>query len=374
MIDSGSDTLEDKIATAFHLRALELESDISTAAWVIDPQFVVKSRKASSELMKSFWVVSRAVLRNMDDVDWKAKRGQLVSELVSFRMKTGGFGMEDYSMTNSCSFWSVAGCHAPNLQELAMRLAPLPCSSGEAERNWFEVKQNLTKKRNRLGKESLAKMVFVRRFIRLKRKVCANESCSGFSDWVSELLSQAAGESSDSSSGASISSVDSGSVSAKVFTDRIEDGEQRRVNGKEPGQPVVGLTQLKKDNAAKSWLFNKYYNMCFVDKNPEEDADAPPLADESEWEHRVIKQIVWWRRRGFAVETCLHGNVTDQSIVRYRINEALHSMIRASTHNTCTMMSQRDREAFESSGEDDVSGEGDASDDSDSDTSTSNSC
>ena len=151
-----------------------------------------------------------------------------------------------------------------------MKLAPLPCSSGEAERNWNEVKQSLTKKRNKLGKDTIEKMVFVRRFIRLKQKICDNDSITCFNDWVTDLLSQAAEDGAGETS--SCSSPSSGDSSV-VFNDSIESGEQGRINGREPGQPVVGLTELKKDHAAKSWLFNKYYNICFVDKTPETDDD-----------------------------------------------------------------------------------------------------
>ena len=259
--DTGSDTLQDKIAIAFHNRAPELESDIADAAWVIDPQFIDKSRKSSSELMSRFWGVCRAVLRIDDDVKWQSKRTFLVSELASFRMKTGGFSVENYDTQDSCSFWSVAGCHAPNLQEFALSLAPLPCSSGEAERNWFETRQILTKKRNRLDRSTLAKMVFVRRFVRLKNKICFNESTSCFDDWVSNLLTQTVedGETYDS---------DTTVGDNRVFNDSIEEGEQGRIDGRELGQPVVSLSQLKKDRTVKSWLFNKYYNMYFLDKTP----------------------------------------------------------------------------------------------------------
>ena len=76
--------------------------------------------------------------------------------------------------------------------------------------------------------------------------------------------------------------------------------------------------------------------------------DTPPLEDESEWEHnRVIKQIIWWRRKGFAIETSLYGNVTHQSIQSYQINDSLHSMIRDSPHNTRRMSSQTS-ETFDS--------------------------
>ena len=112
-----------------------MRTDIADAAWIIDPQFVDKSRKANSELMVRFWRVCRAVLRLDDDVDWQPMRALLVTELASFRMKTGGFSVENYITDDACAFWSVAGCHAPNLQQFAMKLASLPCSSSESERN-----------------------------------------------------------------------------------------------------------------------------------------------------------------------------------------------------------------------------------------------
>ena len=59
---------------------------------------------------------------------------------------------------------------------------------------------------------------------------------------------------------------------------------QARINDKEPGQPAVRLSSLKRDHAAKSWLFEKYIDMHFVDKNPEGDADDDPLDDEDAWE------------------------------------------------------------------------------------------
>ena len=61
MVDEGDNTLEDQISTAFHNRAPELECDISNAAYVLDPQFVNKSRNADTMVMNSFWKVSRAL-------------------------------------------------------------------------------------------------------------------------------------------------------------------------------------------------------------------------------------------------------------------------------------------------------------------------
>jgi len=259
-------------------------------------------------------------------------------------MKTGGFTLEDYTMIDACVFWGAAGCYAPLLRQLSFALTALPCSSGEAERNWNEVKQNLVKNRNRLGRARLEKMVFVRRFIRLQRAIAFDNSHAVFSKWIQQLLKDAA-KTDDDDVGDPGGNDPDDIEQRLIFEDSIEPGEQGRINGREPGQPRVGLTVLRKDNAAKSWLFEKYYDMHFVDKNPDADeADAPPLADESEWEHRVIKNVAWWRSKGYSVLTSLRGDPDDPLIERYLINSKLHEMIRDSPHNNRTMRSSMNQE------------------------------
>jgi len=81
--------------------------------------------------------------------------------------------------------------------------------------------------------------------------------------------------------------------------------------------------------------------MKFVDKNPEGLANAPPLDDQSEWEHRVIINVAWWRSHGYAVLTKLINASTDQqTIEKYLINDSLHQMIRDSSHNVKIMASR----------------------------------
>lgn len=344
-IDSGRDTLQDKIAVAFINRAPELECDISSAAYILDPQFVFKSRNAPKEVMDAFWRVARKVLRLIKEDEWNTVRPAIVAELSNFRMKTAGFVKENYNMPDACAFWGVAGCHAPNLKKIAFLLCSLPCSSGAAERNWKEVKLTYTKTRNRLSKEKLIKMVFVRRFLKVKLKICNNDSNDGFAEWVNDMLQKLTAE--ESSSSSSSESDDS------TFRDYMEPGEQLKVNGMRGGKRVVLLTDLKKDNLAKGWLFHKYYNMHFVDKNPDTlQADAEPL-EEGEWEHRVIKDITWSRGKGWAAETFLKDCFANQSIEPYHINENLHQMIRDSPHNV--------RPLFSGGGDD--SGDGDDTED-----------
>ena len=63
---------------------------------------------------------------------------------------------------------------------------------------------------------------------------------------------------------------------------------QSVINNKEREVLVVGLTQLKKNNVVKSWIFENtmFHNMYFEeDKNPEGDADDTPLDADDEWYH-----------------------------------------------------------------------------------------
>ena len=257
-------------------------------------------------------------------------------------MKTGGFALEGYDLDDTCAFWVTAGCHAPTLKRLALCLTSLPCSSGEAERTWMEVKANMTKNHNRLDREKVEKMVFVRRFTRLKRKLAFQIDDTPFDGWIQELLKRAVTVPEGTDVAAAVGNDETTEVvnERHLFRDSIEPGEQGRINGKEPGEDPVSLGRLKRDNAAKGWLFTKYYDMCFVDKNPEGREDDDPLEDEEDWEHRVIKNIVWSRHMGWCVETHLHGNPTEQSIEKYEINNVLIDMIRDSPHNVRTMTSR----------------------------------
>ena len=342
MIDTGCDSLTDRISAVFHSHIPDLTSDVANAAYVLDPQFINQSKNAGQDVMMSFWTVVREALHILDDDVWRQTRLKVVTELAAFRMKTGGFGFENYDTEKACAFWVTAGCHAPILKQLALRLCALPCSSSDAERNWHELKQNLTKTRNRVGSTKLEKMVFVRRFLRLNRAMAFDKNDYGFKDWVKEVLQQVANAGdSDDNDDLGPHSDDDDPREQIIFRDRIEDGEQGKINGKEPGQPHVPLVILRKDNEAKSWLFEKYIHMHFVDKNPSGDADAAPLDDENEWEHRVITNVAWWRSNGYAVMTKLRNATTEeQSHEKYLINDSLHQMIRSLPHNVKDIESQ----------------------------------
>ena len=118
----------------------------------------------------------------------------------------------------------------------------------------------------------------------MKHQLCRDEDVHGvFSKWVKELLKSVVSSDDD---GDGNNDDDAAAADATPFQDRLEPGEQGEINGREPGAPVVALTQLKRDAAAKSWLFEKYYNMNFLDRNPEGVDDDPPLQNQDEWERK----------------------------------------------------------------------------------------
>ena len=86
------------------------------------------------------------------------------------------------------------------------------------------------------------------------------------------------------------------------------------------------------------WLHAKYKEMHFLDKNPTDvTGSAPPLADESKWQHRTIIKVVYQGVRcgGHCAESVLHNHPDGlRETVPYIINEDLYAMIRASPHNT----------------------------------------
>lgn len=95
-------------------------------------------------------------------------------------------------------------------------------------------------------------MVFVRRFLRLKRAMVFDKNDYGFKDWVKEVLQQVANaDDSNDNDDLDPHSDDDDPRKQIIFRDRIEDGEQGKINDKEPGQPHVPLTSLRKDNEAK---------------------------------------------------------------------------------------------------------------------------
>ncbi|XP_050252405.1 uncharacterized protein LOC126698931 [Quercus robur] len=63
---------------------------------------------------------------------------------------------------NIAEWWSLYGSSTPNLQQLAIKILSLTCSTCGCEHNWSVFEQIHTKRRNRLAQKRLNDLVFVK--------------------------------------------------------------------------------------------------------------------------------------------------------------------------------------------------------------------
>ena len=167
----GEDSLESKICDVFLHRWHEMQCDIVSATYMLDPLFVTKSRE-SAECTIKLWELARRVLRVDDDDEWTALHGRMVEQLSKFQHK--GAGLTHMSseaawrnLHSKCSlaWWTEWGQEVPDLQRLAIKIVPLMIGSGPAERTWKDVGQVLTKNRNRMSISTCLDLVFVRTWL-----------------------------------------------------------------------------------------------------------------------------------------------------------------------------------------------------------------
>ena len=155
--ETDDDSVENQILAVFLRRWPEMQCEIVSATYLLDPLFVPKSRE-SAECTVCLWRLARRVMRITDDDQWLRMHGLLVRQLTKFQSK--GDSLPHMSspaawvnLHSRCAleWWSSWGQEVPELQQLAMKIVPLLIGSGPAERTWKDVGQIFTKNHNRLG-------------------------------------------------------------------------------------------------------------------------------------------------------------------------------------------------------------------------------
>ena len=88
--------------------------------------------------------------------------------------------------------------------------------------------------------------MFVRTWLRLQHALKEKASMTALKPWIAELMKKMI---SFGIGGDGLTFVESDMW--PIFLDYIQKGEQGKINGKEPGLVVVGLTRLKKLSSCK---------------------------------------------------------------------------------------------------------------------------
>ena len=267
---AGADSLESKICNVFLARWPEMQSEIVSATYMLEPLFVDKS-KTSVDCTVKLWSLARKVFRVSDDQEWISLHGRLVEQLTKFQNK--GAGLTHMSSAAAwvnlhakCAleWWASWGVEVPDLQRLAMRVVPLMIGSGPAERTWKDVDNILTKNRNRLEMSTCLDLVFVRMWLRRELKLVSDEELEVFKEWETELLLNASFYSGPADPNSGVA------PQLRIFEDKFEAWEQNAIDGTGPG-PRILLGVVKRDNASRFRLQEKYKGLFFVDKDADDD-------------------------------------------------------------------------------------------------------
>ncbi|KAJ0779731.1 putative HAT dimerization domain, ribonuclease H-like superfamily [Helianthus annuus] len=96
----------------------------------------------------------------------KDKQDLIMKEMVKWVNQEGRFAL-DIAKRAHCTiapaqWWNLYGKEVPNIQQLAIKVLSLTCSSSGCERNWSTFEQIHSKKRNRLEHKRLQDLVFVK--------------------------------------------------------------------------------------------------------------------------------------------------------------------------------------------------------------------
>ena len=332
----GVDSLEEKICKVFLSRWSEMQSDIVSATYMLEPLFVEQSQNSVDCTVK-LWTLARKVLRVKDDAAWSVLHGRMVEQLAKFQGK--GDGLPHMSsaaawtnLHSKCAlaWWQEWGVEVPDLQRLAIKIVPLIIASGAAERTWKDIGNVLTKNRNRLRVSTCVDLVFVRAWLRRELKLVSDAELEVFKEWEARLLQNASFYNGPVDRDETVGVV-------RIFEDIFEHWEQNAIDGTGPG-PRIRLGDVKRNKQARFRLQEKYKDLFFVDKDPDGDNryyddenPGDPLAS-SDWEHRKIMGLVWENHRGWRVETKLYDDTNGPS-TNYLVNSTLIRMIKESTRN-----------------------------------------
>ncbi|XP_058741686.1 uncharacterized protein LOC131614076 [Vicia villosa] len=139
----------------------QLYRPLHAAGYYLNPMLHYKPNlKADNEVKQGMYAyLERMMGGDMDMVN------KIDGQLKDFKSKKGFFGSEiaQRGLENKTptQWWESYGDAHPELQNFAIRVLSLTCSSSGCERNWSAFEMVHTKKRNRLKQKTMNNLVYV---------------------------------------------------------------------------------------------------------------------------------------------------------------------------------------------------------------------
>ncbi|XP_058779267.1 uncharacterized protein LOC131653196 [Vicia villosa] len=139
----------------------QLHRPLHVAGYYLNPMLHYKPNfKADNEVKQGMY----ACLKRMMGGDMNMVN-KIDGQLEDFKSKKGFFGSEiaQRGLENKTptQWWESYGDEHPELQNFAIRVLSLTCSSSGCERNWSAFEMVHTKKRNRLKQQTMNDLVYV---------------------------------------------------------------------------------------------------------------------------------------------------------------------------------------------------------------------
>ncbi|KAL6578942.1 hypothetical protein OROMI_009158 [Orobanche minor] len=148
---------------------VQLHQPLHAAAYYLNPDYYYTNPNVENDNEVSLGLYN--CLQRMVNEDVQDKIGD---QLEIYKRWEGLFGLpmavRQRSQKSPAAWWSAYGKHTPELQNFAIRILSLTCSSSGYERNWSVFEHLHSKKRNRLAQQKLNDLVFVKYNRALRRR------------------------------------------------------------------------------------------------------------------------------------------------------------------------------------------------------------
>ncbi|XP_020233452.2 uncharacterized protein LOC109813641 [Cajanus cajan] len=141
---------------------VQLHRPLHAAGHFLNPEMYYDNPQMEfdSEIIRGFYASMNKLVGDLQ-VEQK-----IMMELHTYKVAGELFGTEvAIAMRKKVSpaqWWRLYGSSTPNLQQLAIKILSLTCSSSGCERNWSVFEQIHTKRRNRLDHKKLHDLVYVK--------------------------------------------------------------------------------------------------------------------------------------------------------------------------------------------------------------------
>lgn len=141
----------------------QLHKPLHAAGHCLNPMFYYSNKDKIEEDLALQEGLIDSITRLVPNITMQDK---IIAELPIYKEAGGLFGRDvakrHRSLKAPAEWWATYGAVAPHLQQFAIKVLSLTCSSSGCERNWSWFEQLHSKSRNRLAQDRLNKLIYVK--------------------------------------------------------------------------------------------------------------------------------------------------------------------------------------------------------------------